>query len=822
MNLKLLFVLLISLCTAPRICAEAADVVEEPKWGAADVVEAYTVGPGIKYQKIIYPDMPLILWYTEIDLTNPLNKIEQAQSRNQVPDVLRWDIPTFSKQNSREGHNVRVAWNHDFFSYDQGICIGNNISNGELTWTKWGRSLLAITKEGKAEVFNPNNIECKATTADNTAVEIDRYNKAALSLDGDCVLFNRMNSETLTAGGKYIKIIPQGEWTVNGAPIPCKVAEISDSPIQTSATEYVLYLRGAKLNALDGHIAVGENLTITQRFNGAAWGNPPANILNAFHGYPSIAHDGVFHDGEYNNFESGREYENSSHVMVGISKDKTKLYVLINEMSANSKAVDCVKLTSWMILRGAWDVVNFDSGGSAAIAIDDEMLNLPGRGSVRPVEDAMLAISLAPTDNTVHHIAFSKFELAPSVISLTPLRVMAFNQYDEVLNKDLSGCTFRCEPESLGYVDDNAIFHSSGKGMSGKIFATKDDLIAEIPVTTKPANRVYPKWESILIDNHRKYLIEIMGATESETFNLDASAFSWASSDPTVCNVKDGLITVFANGKSTLTANFEDVTFNIDVTVEIAEETRSIAEFANAADFTIGKSSVSNIELLSAPLPSTWKDGNVIKFDLTAGRSAYMKFSMNKALYSLPDSVSLQLDNSNGVVKTITVVCKDNLGTQFSNKVDITDAADIEPTLIRFNTEGTPFEVARYPISLQYIQFTLDPTKAAKELTLPVRAFNARYPKGSGVESIISSKTDNQLDIKVNTESVDVNFNCSLSTNATISMYSTTGRLLHRSNVTIDAGNNSININTKEALTGFYLIAIDTPYGSISGKCIIK
>ncbi|MEF9924840.1 MAG: hypothetical protein RR854_09755, partial [Muribaculaceae bacterium] len=159
--------------------ANFAKAATEPNWGPADTVACHMVGPGIKYTKIIYPKMPLILWYTVIDLTNPNNKIEQVQSRHAVPDPLRWDVMTHYKENSRPGHNVKVAWNHDFFSYEAGICIGNNISEGELTWTLWGRSLLAITKDKKAEVFQPNNIVCKAIAPDNTEVGIDYYNSSA-------------------------------------------------------------------------------------------------------------------------------------------------------------------------------------------------------------------------------------------------------------------------------------------------------------------------------------------------------------------------------------------------------------------------------------------------------------------------------------------------------------------------------------------------------------------------------------------------------------------------------------------------------------------
>ena len=70
------------------------------------------------------------------------------------------------------------------------------------------------------------------------------------------------------------------------------------------------------------------------------------------------------------------------------------------------------------------------------------------------------------------------------VISRTPLRVMSFNQYDEVLDSDLKGCSFTVEPESIGYVDDDAIFHATEVAGSGKIIARYADFSAELAVNT--------------------------------------------------------------------------------------------------------------------------------------------------------------------------------------------------------------------------------------------------------------------------------------------------------------------------------------------------
>ena len=177
-------------------------------------------------------------------------------------------------------------------------CVGR-----QLTWKLDGRSLLAITTDKKAEIFYPV-LDHEMIAADGTEVTIDRYNSAATVLEGDCVFFNTLNGLQLTEAGRYIKVKALQPWVVNGDDIPCEVLEISDSPLQTSDTECVIYLRNSKLNSLDGHVGVGDEIKVRQRMSQPWWGIAPENILNAFHGYPSMAHDGVLHEGEYNNLKT--------------------------------------------------------------------------------------------------------------------------------------------------------------------------------------------------------------------------------------------------------------------------------------------------------------------------------------------------------------------------------------------------------------------------------------------------------------------------------------------------------------------------------------
>lgn len=812
-------ILVLTLCIPTKSFAAT-----EPAWGPADTVECHKIGPGIHYTKIIYHKMPLILWYTVIDLTNEYNKIEEVQSRHQVPDVLRWDVMTHFRENSREGHQVKVAWNHDFFSYDDGVCIGNNIVEGEMTRTLWGRSMLAITKDKKAAVFNPNNMSCSVTAPDGQSVSIDSYNGMATGISGDCILFNKMNALTLSEAGKYIKLQPQGEWTVNGAPIPCKVLEITSTPIQTSATEYVLFLRGTKLTALDSHLAVGDVLNVSQKFNGATWGTPPADILNAFHGYPSLAHDGVLHDGEYNDFENGREYEKSSHVLAGISQDKTKLYVLLNEMSSASQAVDCVELTNWMLNRGAWDVVNFDSGGSAAIVVDSVMLNLPGRGSVRPVEDAMLAVSLAPTDPAIHHLSFSKPHISPTTISLTPLRVMSFNKYDEVKEADVKGCTFTCSPAALGTVDAEGIFHSGANGMSGRIIAEKNGMTTEIAVDTRTASGVAPADTAILINGKRAYFIPITGTVDETDYSLDAAAFQWSSSNSDVCTVENGILRGLKNGDATITGSFDTLSFAIKVKVEIpVKNTIVLNKMDDTSTLGMTLSGVKNVTTDRANLPIGWTDGATYTFDISSSRAPYIKFSPEIKLYSLPDSASFQLYDNAHIVKQINVGYTDALGTKSSVTLTTSTAADSVHVFAFKEASGEIFGVPRYPITLNRIMLTLQSSKVGTGYQIGLRDLKAYYPEGtSGIGNVTANTASRKITVQIDGESVKARFYSPADENALVSIYSTDGRCLYQSGVQAVAGTNALSINTKSFGCGVYILTIDSRSGAQTAKFIIR
>ena len=468
------------------------EIIRDPGWGKGEVVERYTIGPGMVYTFYYYKDKPLRLWCVEVDISNPWVRLEEAESNDQVPHVARWTVPQFSRQNSRPGHQVKAAVNHDFFSYDDGISIATNVSQGEMTHYLNGRCMLGISKDGTAGVFKAfdrKTYESRFITActapDGTSVAIESYNSGAISgMVGDVIMFNRMNSRTLRDDkGTYIGLQALDEWLFNGPDIRCKVVGISSHPIATSRGTSVLFLRNAATDAFKGHLTVGDTMIVAQRIENPFWGEAPKNIYAGFHGYPSLVHDGKFHDGEYNDFENGREYQKASRTMVGLSRDKRKVYMVVTEASDASAPVDCVELACWLVKHGSWDVINLDSGGSSAMVVDHEMKNLPGRPKegIRAVKTAMLAVSTAPEDKQVVRIAFNKPQLTIASLKEEALNVMSFNQYDEVIDRRLDLCEYQVIPTSLGHVDVTGRFHAMEEG-TGIIRVKKDGLTAEIKV----------------------------------------------------------------------------------------------------------------------------------------------------------------------------------------------------------------------------------------------------------------------------------------------------------------------------------------------------
>lgn len=730
-----------------------------PDWGVADTIEYYPVGPGAVYARIEFKKKPLHVFQTTIDLNDLYNSIELYPSNKRTPDARRETTTSQCRNNTYSGHRVFCGVNHDLFHYSyQTTAAGINARNGEIVshYGNWGRSVMSISKEKVAEVFPPNFV-ASVLFGDETRLTIDNINESAFGVQGvrNCVLFNTYCALNLTEVGTYVLLEPQGEWIINGESTPCKIKRITSDVIQPDGKSHILFLRREAETLFKSKAKEGDEIHISQDFIDGRFPNsglyvPPAkNILQAFHGWPSVILNGQLHDKEYNDFvEPGRENWDYPCTLVGITKDGKKLFVITVDKAT------MMEIAYYLVSQGAWNVVNFDGGGSATMAINGELVNTPTDGKEREVMDTFQGISLAPESNEISSITFSRPSIQAIPLAAVSLRLLSHNKYGDILDGDLKNVEFIC-PEELGSVDRNGVFLAGESESSGIIQAFKDgkrcELFVNILSSENPV-KVVP--ENVLIDNIREYPIQMTSVYGNKVYTINPAAFDWVVSNPSCCTVSGGVVKGVSNGESVLTGTCGDIVVTLHVKVEIGKNEIICENFANMSGYPVKTTSaVTNLHFENTNLPVGWTDGCNLVFDLGVGRAPYIDMNKPVTFFGLPDSISIQLKPSAGFIKNISITFSSNLKKDFLFYEIVPENEKDSLYIIHFESvEGVSYDVPMFPIVLESLKFNIDQQRQGKDLKIAMRELKAFYPQkdDSGVGNILKNELRTYVDANGN------------------------------------------------------------------------
>ena len=721
---------------------------QAPDWGKGDTIEYYSIGPGAMYARIEFTKKPLHVFQTTIDLNNPYNNVELYPSNLKTPDPQRETTSSQCKSNTYAGHRSFCGVNHDLFHYsNQTTAAGINARNGEIVshYGNYGRSVLSISKDKVAEVFPPN-FSASVIFGDNTRLNIDNINESAYGIQSvrNCVLFNPFCSLTLNESGTYVLLEPQGEWIINGEPTACKVKRVSQEAIQPDKKSHILFVRREAETLFKSKVSEGDVIYISQEFLEGRFPNsglsvPPAkNILQVAHGWPSVILNGELHDKEYNDFvEPGRENWDYPCTLAGITKDGKKLFLITVDKAT------MVEIAYYLVSQGAWNVVNFDGGGSATMVVNGDVVNNPTDGRERAVMDSFQGISYAPADDELGSITFSRPSIEAIPFASIPLRLLSHNKYGEILDSDLKDVEFVC-PENLGTVDSNGNFLAGGQEMSGIVTARKGDKECELFVNIVPAeNPIKVEPVNILIDNIREYPINLTSVFGKKTYKINPAAFDWVSSDPACCIVEDGIVKGLANGESDLTGTCGDNTLSLHVKVEIGMNEIVCEDFSDMADYPMNMTSaVTNLHFDNTGLPAGWNDGVNMIFNLGTGRGPYIEMKNPVTFFGLPDSISLELMPSADFVRNISITFSSNLKKDFLFYEIVPEQKKDSIYVVPFSTEDAAYDITMFPIVMESIKFNLDQQKKGNDLNIFMRDLKAYYPlKGDmKVESVSRQK----------------------------------------------------------------------------------
>ncbi len=743
------------------------------------------VGPGITYKRLRSETFPLNINMLIMDLNNPYNRV-QTTTANESAQGTEMLVKAAARQTTDELKVIAGA-NANFWCVSSqepwsptlvGTCYGGHAKNGQMItetnthndkwnggWKHTGvmgcdidkvlhcghyffKGYINHDKISKTQIYQVNKVVRTDEIGmynrfygqSKTFRPVDQYTdengKAAWNIvNGDC-------TEVI------LDLVEGQEWQISKV-MKFEVKEIRQNAGTGTLGDHDMALvgRGDKVAVLDA-LAVGDILNVQTNYYRRDYDETDSSQYTDTKLYFDNFICGnalVMEEGEYTTFNDSESYNSQvySRTGYGCSQDGKTLYVVVIDKASDpvwGSSAGCNTKVMCDIAKhyGAWNMANFDAGGSAEMLLHDEIINKTTEGSPRAVSNGWFLCSIAPQDDQeVAQLVFYDLNLqAASYSSFTP-RLIAYNQYGDIIDYDFKDFTLSCDP-ALGTCDGST-FIAGATSMTGGLTATygsvsvtKDITVVNAPVSIRIHN--------ILLDGYRTYTMEVTATIGDNVYTYDPAAITWTVDDPEVASLDaDGLLTGLKNGTTTIHATIGEYNDQATVTVEIPK-----TQFMAVTDYTdwnVKGSSASNVEMdaegnISLTLSSTARTGGSVTLTKTA------------QFYSLPEHLWIEFEASCPVA-TVTADVRTPLSTR-TNAVDITDNgndfAANTPYRVEFPLDGfgDMDDLISFPLTLNSLKFTFPKTADYNGAqTIKFKALETEYSHFSGVESVAAGNEAN-------------------------------------------------------------------------------
>lgn len=269
-------------------------------------------------------------------------------------------------------HDAPVAINGGFFAYD-GAAVGAVKIQGEWMRLPWPRrSVIGVASDGNVKI---GQISVAPTIYFGNGKSYALANFNGYPKHGHISAMTRRfaTSYTLTPGEMAL-VVQNG--VVTGRPGGGKI----DIPEDT-------FLLVASAGARPSLESVQRGTAARLQFNAPGWENYPT-ILGAG---PQLVNNGQVQVGS-ENFRSD-VIAIGPRTAVGVDKNGNYLLVVADGRKPTlSVGLNLKELGATLLGLGAVEAINFDGGGSTAMAIDGKLVNRPSDGSERQVSNVMMVL----------------------------------------------------------------------------------------------------------------------------------------------------------------------------------------------------------------------------------------------------------------------------------------------------------------------------------------------------------------------------------------------------------------------------------------------
>jgi len=674
-----------------------------------DTLTNHLVGPGTRYTAIrITGPHKQNVFFLKTDLKNPYIEFKQVLSRDSLYGTERPSVA--AQRKSTEGAIYFAGTNGDFFdtsaAYPAGFNgrpIGGNMVDCEIAQIPNNYGIFAVDENKIPDIgfmtYKGSIIHGGSTWA-ITSVNHTRGTNALVlynQYQGKVTKTNQWGTEIL------IELLPGNTWGVNKT-LKAKVLEIEKNKgnMTIPAGKAVLSGHGTAQADLD-LLAVGDeieiNLELTMNGKKAPW----AQMTGGDNRRPMLKNGVV----ETEISQVWDERHPRTAIGFSITGD-TLIFCVVDGRSGLSEGVTTKELAQLMQSAGAYTAINLDGGGSSTLFIDTYgQVNVPSDGTERPSGNNVFVVSTAPSDPVIGQIIPYKDRLTlPRYGEYIP-QFYGYNQYGMFLDTDVQGVTLSCDP-SLGIIEGNKLIASGTQ--SGTVTASYNSATTTIYVNILPIDEIKLRLDTVIVDNRSDYPIEVIATSNGNTVPITASALSWTTDNPEICEVINGSVKALQNGTTWIRGTIGDMKDSLVVSVENPATNRIPMAPFQLADWTMTASSHLNAVLNTDNLPEQWQgEGIAVNFTFAAGRAPFFRTNNPKLqTYGLPDTLKVVLHTGGVRIDRATVYLKPHKATTTVSKLFTTFQEGYTELSIPLNEVLNASDRANYPVSFDNIYFQLE------------------------------------------------------------------------------------------------------------------
>lgn len=410
---------------------------------------------------------------------------------------------------------------------------------------------------------------------------------------------------------------------------------------------------------------------------------------------------------------------------IGISQTGDSIIMMvIDGRVSTSVGVTTSMLADVMRHAGAYEAVNLDGGGSSTLYTQAlGVRNNCSDGSERAVGNAIFAVLEAPEDNEVAEIQFADWRKSVPFLGAYVPTIYGYNKYGKLVDTDFKDFTLVCEPELGTVSEDGLSVTATGSGSHVLKAVASNGASAQIIISVDDSAPIEATLPTVLLDGERPWDVQLHSVVDGTTMEVSPTAFSWVSSDSQIAEVTtDGTVHGVNNGTCTLTGTRPGMTINVEVTVEIPEDTfMAVAPAGDNEGWSTSQTSAKVSSFTARP-----DGGYTVDYTLTSTRSPKITVSRKINMWSHPRNIVMGLNTENAGVTSVVITVKANDNTRTVNTtiegiekgtglytvalnelIDLDDMAvyPIEFTSAAFNLSGstsTPYSLDITSLLAQY------------------------------------------------------------------------------------------------------------------------